>query len=60
MTSINWIGIGIMAAIIIAGSIFFVIIRKKFRELDGFQGVVTQKGPRRKEHEWVEDKRKQQ
>jgi len=44
-----------MAVIIIAGIALFVLIRKRFRELDGFEGIVTQKGPRREPHDWCNE-----
>ena len=53
MSLVNWIGIGITAVIVAGGIVFFVRIKRKFRDLDAFEGIITQKGPRRGDHDWA-------
>lgn len=42
MTFINWLGIGLMAAIIITGVFIYRHYRKKVNEFDGFGGIIIE------------------
>lgn len=54
MTLSNWIGIVIMAVIVITGIIIYCYFRRKFEKMDGFEGFVTERGkrPRREDYNW--------
>lgn len=38
MTTVSWIGLGIMAAILIVGITLYIYFRKKLDDIDGFEG----------------------
>lgn len=42
MTLTNWIGIALGAVIIIIGSVLLVYFRRKFKNLEGFEGIITE------------------
>ena len=44
MTFINWIGIGIMAALVIGGVVTYVCLHRKVKSLDGFGGIMRGEG----------------
>ena len=49
MTLSNWIGIIIMVAILITGISVYFRFKRKFEKMDGFEGIITERGkhPRR-------------
>lgn len=55
MTLSNWLGIGVMAIIIITGITVYLIYRRKFERMDGFEGFVSENGkrPRREDFDWM-------
>ena len=55
MSLINWIGIALMAVILVAGLLLWRGLRRRFERMDGFEGVITERGkpPRRvKDIDW--------
>jgi len=40
MTLVNWISIGIVGAVIIAGVVLVICYTRKIRNLDGFMGII--------------------
>ena len=55
MTLSNWIGLAIMAAIIIIGLSAYLYFRRKFVKMDGFEGIIAERGkaPRRADFDWA-------
>ena len=55
MTLSNWIGLGIMAVILAAGITIYFAYRRYFKNMDGFNGFVTERGgrPRRADFDWA-------
>lgn len=46
MTLSNWIGIGVTAIILIVGFSLYIHFRRKFKKMDGFEGIVVERGER--------------
>ena len=49
MTLSNWIELALLAVIIAAGSVLYVYFKRKLYDMDGFEGIVIERGksPRR-------------
>ena len=60
MTLSNWIGIAVAVVIVIIGTALLVHFRKKFKSMDGFEGVITERGkrPRREDFNWMREEEK--
>ena len=48
MTLTNWIGIALAAAILTTGILLYRYFHNKFKDMDGFEGIVTERGKRRR------------
>ena len=44
MTLSNWIAVAVLIIILLAGGILLARLRRKLRDLDGFEGIVTEHG----------------
>ena len=57
MSLSNWLGIALMAVILIVGISLYLYYRHKFRNLEGFEGIITERGKplRRIDPNWIAD-----
>ena len=55
MDLINWIGIAVAVVIVVVGIIVYTWLRRKFENMNGFEGIVVERGKRarRKDFDWL-------
>ena len=56
MTFVNWISVGIVGIILLAGILLRVYYRKRLRDLDGFMGIISDE-PDKEEDDSAQDAR---
>jgi hypothetical protein len=44
MTLSNWIGLAVVAVILIVSISLLIHYKRKFKRMDGFEGIVTERG----------------
>jgi len=59
MSLTSWIGIAILIVLIVAGTLTYRYVRRKFIRMDGFKGIITERGkrPPRSGHDWDKDRK---
>ena len=55
----SWIGIVVLVVIIVAGTLTYRYVRRKFERMEGFKGILTERGkrPPRSDYDWEKDRK---